>query len=75
MKKFISYNNTFTQSDSSSQKFLKVNSINQSKNVDINMLLNRVKLNKHEELKKKIIFIIGCSTALVLFTFLIISIK
>ena len=75
MKKFISYNNTFTQSDSSSQKFLKVNSINQSKNVDINKLLNRIKLNKHEELKKKIIFIIGCSTALVLFTSLIISIK
>ena len=75
MKKFISYNNTFTQSDSSSQKFFKVNSINQSKNVDINKLLNRIKLNKYEELKKKIIFIFGCSTALVLFTFLIISIK
>ena len=71
MKKFISYNNTFKESDLSSQKFFKGNSTN----VDINKLLNRVKLNKYEELKKKIIFIFGSSTALVLFTFLIISIK
>ena len=75
MKKFISYNSTYTESDLSSQKSFKENLINRSTNVDINKLLNRVKLNKHEELKKKIIFIIGCSTALVLFTFLIISIK
>ena len=75
MKKFILHNKTFAVSNSSSQKLFKENSINQSKNVDINKLLNRVKLNKHEELKKKIIFIFGSSTALVLFTFLIIFIK
>jgi hypothetical protein len=68
MNKSIFYNKIFAES-------FKENSINQSKNVDINKLLNRIKLNKHEELKKKIIFIFGSSTALVLFTFLIISIK
>jgi|TARA_B110000093_G_C12594011_1_gene255226 hypothetical protein len=75
MNKSIFYNKIFAESNSSSQKIFKENSINQSKNVDINKLLNRIKLNKHEELKKKIIFIFGSSTILVLFTFLIISIK
>jgi len=56
MNKSIFYNKIFAESNSSSQKIFKENSINQSKNVDINKLLNRIKLNKHEELKKNYLY-------------------
>ena len=43
----------------------------QPKSSDINVLLNRIKLNKKNENKKKIYFSIAASTGLILFGFII----
>ena len=43
----------------------------QSKSTDINVLLNRVKLNQKNESRKKIYFSAAASTGLILFGFLI----
>ena len=50
------------------------NSIDQtieSKSTDVNILLNRVRLNQKSESRKKIYFSTAASTALILFGFLI----
>ena len=75
MKKFSSLKNNFTQTETYTNDFVRGRSINSSKNVDINKLLNRVKINKKNELKRKIFLICGSSSALVLFAFFIISLK
>ena len=75
MKKFFSPKNNFNQTKLYSQNFVNEKSINPSRNVDINKLLNRVKINNQKELRRKIIFICGVSSALVLFVFFIISLK
>ena len=48
----IKLNNRFKEHD----YLVKDNFQNSKKNVDINMLLNRVKMNKKIEIKRKIIF-------------------
>ena len=75
MKKFFSSKSIFTQTETYTNDFVRERSINSSKNVDINKLLNRVKINKKNELKRKIFLICGSSSALVLFAFFIISLK
>ena len=75
MKKFFSPKSNFTQTETSTNDFVRERSINSSRNVDINKLLNRVKINKKNELKRKIFLICGSSSALVLFAFFIISLK
>tara|TARA_B100000683_G_C12051937_1_gene374913 strand:- start:99 stop:308 length:210 start_codon:yes stop_codon:yes gene_type:complete len=46
---------------------------NISKSTDINVLLNRVKSNKREEIKKKFYFSAAASTGLILFGLVIFS--
>ena len=75
MKKFFSPKSNFTQTETSTNDFVRERSINSPRNVDINKLLNRVKINKKNELKRKIFLICGSSSALVLFAFFIISLK
>ena len=75
MKKFFSPKSNFTQTETYTNDFVRGRSINLSKNVDINKLLNRVKINKKNELKRKLFFICGSSSALVLFSIFIISLK
>lgn len=43
----------------------------ESKSTDVNILLNRVRLNQKSESRKKIYFSTAASTALILFGFLI----
>ena len=71
MKKFFSPKSNFTQTETYTNGFVR----GRSKNVDINKLLNRVKINKKNELKREFFLICGSSSALVLFTFFIISLK
>ena len=75
MKKFFSPKSNFTQTETSTNDFVRERSINPSRNVDINKLLNRIKINKKNELKRKFFFICGSSSALVLFLIFIISLK
>ena len=49
------------------------NSRNSSKSTDINILLNRVKLNKKQEIIKKFYFSTAASAALILFGLVIFS--
>tara|TARA_E500000331_G_C17172760_1_gene676894 strand:+ start:387 stop:593 length:207 start_codon:yes stop_codon:yes gene_type:complete len=46
-------------------------SVKEVKRTDINVLLNRVKLNQKKESKKKLYFSAAASTGLILFGFLI----
>ena len=46
---------------------------NISKSTDINVLLNRVKSNKREEIKKKFYFSAAASTGLILFGLIVFS--
>jgi hypothetical protein len=75
MKKFFSPKSDFTQTETYTNDFVRERSINPSRNVDINKLLNRIKINKKNELKRKLFFICGSSSALVLFSIFIISLK
>jgi len=75
MKKFFFPKSNFTQTEIYTNNFVRGRSVNPSKNVDINNLLNRVKINKKNELKRIFFLICGSSSALVLFAFFIISLK
>ena len=53
-------------------KYLKKERVNfQSKSTDINVLLNRVKLNQKNESRKKLYFSAAASTGLILFGLII----
>ena len=75
MNKFFSPKFNLPQTEISIEDFAREKSINPSRNVDINNLLNRVKINKQKELKKKIIFICGSLSTLALFAFFIVFLK
>ena len=49
----------------------KTSPINQSKSTDINVLLNRVKINQKNESRKKLYFSAAASTGLLLFGLII----
>ena len=49
----------------------KDNSSNQAKSTDINILLNRIQINKKNESRKKLFFSAAASTGLILFGLII----
>jgi|TARA_A100001388_G_C28730658_1_gene481294 hypothetical protein len=49
----------------------KGNSLNQAKSTDINILLNRIQMNKKNESRKKLFFSAAASTGLILFGLII----
>ena len=55
----------------SAKLFSGFDKIKDSKSTDVNILLNRVRLNQKSESRKKIYFSTAASTALILFGFLI----
>ena len=65
MKKFFSPKSNFIQTETYTNDFVRGRSINLSKNVDINKLLNRVKINKKNELKRKFFLMGDCFRCLV----------
>jgi|TARA_X000001036_G_scaffold430883_1_gene464273 hypothetical protein len=66
-----SYHNQPTNNENKDLKNITVhNHLDHKKNVDVNILLNRVKLEKKNEKKKQIIFY--SSTVLMLFAFIFI---
>jgi hypothetical protein len=69
MKKIFFHNTKFLDNNKVKRKSTQVNNINKKLVVDINILLNRVKLEKNEKIKKN--FIIA-STALLIIVALII---
>jgi len=56
MQKNIFHNNQSTNNNISKTKLLQVQNLKQKKIVDINKLLNRVRVDKKNEMKKKVIF-------------------
>ena len=70
------FDNNKSKSESKSQKKnIPVQYINQKRIVDINKLLNRVKIDQKNERKRKIIFYSLTTLALGLFSTLIMTIK
>jgi|TARA_B100001564_G_scaffold30375_1_gene22348 CRISPR/Cas system endoribonuclease Cas6 (RAMP superfamily) len=55
----------------SAKLFSGIDKTKDSKSTDVNILLNRVRLNQKSESRKKIYFSTAASTALILFGFLI----
>ena len=65
-KKIVSrYSNPSSEIDNSNTV------INKSRNTDVNVLLNRVRLNQKNESRKKLYFSAAASTGLILFGFII----
>ncbi len=56
MQKNIFHNSQSTNNNISKTKLLQVQNVKQKKIVDINKLLNRVRVDKKNEMKKKVIF-------------------
>ena len=74
MQKMYFHNNKSIDQNINTNKLSKVQRIGEKKIVDINKLLNRVKINQKNEIKQKIIFyslsILGLSLLGTLITFL-----
>jgi len=74
MQKMYFHNNKSIDQNINTNKLSKVQHIGEKQIVDINKLLNRVKINKKNEIKQKIIFyslsILGLSLFGTLITFL-----
>ena len=74
MQKMYFHNNKSIDQNINTNKLSKVQHIGEKQIVDINKLLNRVKINKKNEIKQKIIFyslsILGLSLLGTLITFL-----
>jgi len=74
MQKMYFHNNKSIDQNINTKKLSKVQHIGEKQIVDINKLLNRVKINKKNEIKQKIIFysfsILGLSLFGTLITFL-----
>ena len=74
MQKMYFHNNKSIDQNIDTNKLSKVQRIGEKKIVDINKLLNRVKINQKNEIKQKIIFyslsILGLSLLGTLITFL-----
>ena len=72
MRKTYFHNNKSISENNNQTKNISIHNIDQKSNVDINKLLNRVKIEKKNESKKKVIFY--TSTILILSTFVYIVI-
>jgi hypothetical protein len=74
MKKMYFHNNKSIDQNINTNKLSKVQHLGEKQIVDINKLLNRVKINQKNEIKQKIIFyslsILGLSLLGALITFL-----
>ena len=74
MQKMYFHNNKSIDQNINTKKLSKVQHIGEKQIVDINKLLNRVKINQRNEIKQKIIFyslsILGLSLLGTLITFL-----
>ena len=75
MQKNYFHNNKHISEKNDQKKAITVEQIKQKRRVDINKLLNRVKMDKKNETKKKIIFYNSAILALSLFSTLVVSIK
>ena len=75
MKKFTPEQNIPLHEDLGLKKSIEINNSSNNRNVDINKLLNRVKINKQNELKKKIIFFCSSISILIFSATLISFIK
>ena len=75
MLKTYFHNNKSNSGNKSKKKNIPALYIDQKRIVDINKLLNRVKMDKKNETKKKIIFYSSAILALSLFSTLVVSIK
>tara|TARA_B100000768_G_C11172961_1_gene329527 strand:+ start:12 stop:254 length:243 start_codon:yes stop_codon:yes gene_type:complete len=56
MLKSYFHNNKSIAENKSQKKSIPIQHVSQKINVDINILLNRIRINKKSEIKKKIIF-------------------
>ena len=56
MLKSYFHNNKSITENKSQKKSIPIQHVSQKINVDINILLNRIRINKKSEIKKKIIF-------------------
>ena len=75
MLKTYTHNNKYINESKGQKRTNPVQYIDQKRIVDINKLLNRVRMDKKNETKKKIIFYSSSILALSLFSTLIMTIK
>ena len=75
MQKNYFHNNKHISEKNDQKKAISVEQINQKRRVDINKLLNRIKMDKKNENKRKIIFYSSVILSLGLFSTLLIIIK
>jgi len=75
MLKTYFYNNRSINKNKVQKKTIPVQYIDQKRIVDINKLLNRVRIDKKNETKRKIIFYSSSILAISLFSTLIVTIK
>ena len=75
MLKNYFHNNKLSTENENQKKSVPIQYINQKMNVDINILLNRIRIDKKNETKKKIIFYSLTILALGLFSTLVITIN
>ena len=73
MLKNYFHNNKSTIENKSQKKSILIQHVNQKINVDINILLNRIRIDKKNEAKKKIIFYSLTTLALGLFSTLVMT--
>ena len=71
MHKVYSHNSEISQQNKERRSNNQFQNLNGRKRVDINILLNRIELNKKNESRKKLYFSAAASTGLILFGFLI----
>ena len=75
MQKIYFHDNKHISEKKDQKKAISVEQINQKRRVDINKLLNRVRIEKKNENKRKIIFYISVILSLGLFSTLLTIIK
>ena len=75
MLKSYFHNNKPTTENKSQKKSIPIEHVNRKMNVDINILLNRIRIEEKNETKKKIIFYSLTILALSLFSTLIMTIN
>ena len=75
MLKSYFHNNKSIAENENPKKNIPIQYVNQKVNVDVNILLNRIRINKKSEIKKKIIFYSLTILALSLFSTLIMTIN
>jgi hypothetical protein len=75
MQKIYSHNNKSISESKVKKKTIPIQFIDQQRIVDINKLLNRVRMDKKKETKRKIIFYSSAILALSLFSTFIVVIK